>query len=217
MESNAEDSLSSTLYGSCTHSRSFCWSNDRSGNITSIASAQASLPNAVYLASILLYLTQAAVLLLVCFADKIGGVRTLLLCVHSARLPTYWRYSLRLTLSSRFNHRYCSSSGWIYGTLLWYSQRLQLSSTAWKTTVLTTACFTRHGVSLVQSGTAVVGYSMTNGDSYGLTLSAAMMAVCIVLAIITKPMSDLKKAAERKSILKLNLIKDWIWKEEQQG
>ncbi|MFA0678745.1 oxalate:formate antiporter, partial [Vibrio sp. 10N.222.51.A6] len=48
-------------------------------------------------------------------------------------------------------------------------------------------------------GAAVVGYSMTNGEGYGLayTISAAMMAVCIVLAIVTKPISE-AKATELK-------------------
>ena len=45
-------------------------------------------------------------------------------------------------------------------------------------------------------GAAVVGFSMTNGDGYGLayTISAVMMAVCIVLALVTKPLSEAKVA-----------------------
>ncbi len=45
-------------------------------------------------------------------------------------------------------------------------------------------------------GAAVVGFSMTNGSGYTLayTVSAVMMAVCIALAIITKPVSEAKIA-----------------------
>jgi MFS family permease len=46
-------------------------------------------------------------------------------------------------------------------------------------------------------GTAVVGISMTAGEGYSLayTVSAAMMAVCIVLAVVTKPLTEAKVAA----------------------
>ncbi|GAL33838.1 oxalate/formate antiporter [Vibrio maritimus] len=49
-------------------------------------------------------------------------------------------------------------------------------------------------------GAAIVGYSMTHGGGYNLayTISAVMMGVCIVLSLVTKPISE-AKAAELKT------------------
>ncbi|CSE04213.1 oxalate/formate antiporter [Vibrio cholerae] len=49
------------------------------GNITNIASVQANLPNAVYLASILAIFNSGGRVAAGILSDKIGGVRTLLL------------------------------------------------------------------------------------------------------------------------------------------
>lgn len=126
------------------------------GNITTIASVQANLPNAVYLASILAVFNSGGRVAAGMLADKIGGVRTLL-----AVFPT---------LTAEFYG--LKNYGTNYGVLY----------TAW-------------GIGGA-IGAAVVGFSMTNGDGYTLayTISSAMMAVCIVLAFITKPLSEAKVA-----------------------
>ncbi|GAM70796.1 oxalate/formate antiporter [Vibrio sp. JCM 19236] len=55
-------------------------------------------------------------------------------------------------------------------------------------------CFTLHGGIGGAIGTAVVGFSMANGDGYGLayTISAVMMGVCVALSLVTRPITEEK-------------------------
>ncbi len=168
------------------------------GNITSIASAQANLPNAVYLASILAVFNSGGRVAAGMLADKIGGVRTLLLAfiLQGANMALFATFNTEFTL---IIGTAVAAVG--YGTLLAVFPTLTaefygLKNYGTNYGVLYTAWGIGGAI-----GTAVVGYSMTNGDSYGLayTISAAMMAVCIVLAIITRPMSEAKVAELKAS------------------
>ncbi len=163
------------------------------GNITTIASVQANLPNAVYLASILAVFNSGGRVAAGMLADKIGGVRTLLLA--------FVLQGVNMVLFATFDSEFTLIIGTAiaavgYGTLLAVFPTLTaefygLKNYGTNYGVLYTAWGIGGAI-----GAAVVGFSMTNGDGYTLayTISSAMMAVCIVLAFITKPLSEAKVA-----------------------
>ncbi|HDZ9328255.1 OFA family MFS transporter [Vibrio cholerae] len=163
------------------------------GNITNIASVQANLPNAVYLASILAIFNSGGRVAAGILSDKIGGVRTLLL----AFLLQGGNMVLFATFDSEFTLIIGTAIAAVgYGTLLAVFPSITAEFYGLKN------YGTNYGVLYTSwgiggaIGAAVVGYSMTNGGGYNLayTISAAMMAVCILLALITKPISAEKVA-----------------------
>ncbi|EGR1055330.1 MFS transporter [Vibrio cholerae] len=163
------------------------------GNITNIASVQANLPNAVYLASILAIFNSGGRVAAGILSDKIGGVRTLLL----AFLLQGGNMVLFATFDSEFTLIIGTAIAAVgYGTLLAVFPSITAEFYGLKN------YGTNYGVLYTSwgiggaIGAAVVGYSMTHGDGYNLayTISAAMMAVCILLALITKPISAEKVA-----------------------
>ncbi|EPO0037528.1 L-lactate MFS transporter [Vibrio cholerae] len=163
------------------------------GNITNIASVQANLPNAVYLASILAIFNSGGRVAAGILSDKIGGVRTLLL----AFLLQGGNMVLFATFDSEFTLIIGTAIAAVgYGTLLAVFPSITAEFYGLKN------YGTNYGVLYTSwgiggaIGAAVVGYSMTHGGGYNLayTISAAMMAVCIVLALITKPISAEKVA-----------------------
>ncbi|ELY5180357.1 OFA family MFS transporter [Vibrio cholerae] len=163
------------------------------GNITNIASVQANLPNAVYLASILAIFNSGGRVAAGLLSDKIGGVRTLLL----AFLLQGGNMVLFATFDSEFTLIIGTAIAAVgYGTLLAVFPSITAEFYGLKN------YGTNYGVLYTSwgiggaIGAAVVGYSMTHGGGYNLayTISAAMMAVCILLALITKPISAEKVA-----------------------
>lgn len=163
------------------------------GNITNIASVQANLPNAVYLASILAIFNSGGRVAAGILSDKIGGVRTLLL----AFLLQGGNMVLFATFDSEFTLIIGTAIAAVgYGTLLAVFPSITAEFYGLKN------YGTNYGVLYTSwgiggaIGAAVVGYSMTHGGGYNLayTISAAMMAVCILLALITKPISAEKLA-----------------------
>lgn len=163
------------------------------GNITTIASVQANLPNAVYLASILAVFNSGGRVAAGMLADKIGGVRTLLLA--------FVLQGVNMVLFATFDSEFTLIIGTAiaavgYGTLLAVFPTLTAEFYGLKNYGTNYGVlYTAWGIGGV-IGAAVVGFSMTNGDGYTLayTISSAMMAVCIVLAFITKPLSEAKVA-----------------------
>ncbi|PMH44548.1 oxalate:formate antiporter [Vibrio sp. 10N.286.49.B3] len=168
------------------------------GNITNIASVQANLPNAVYLASILAIFNSGGRVAAGILSDKIGGIRTLLLA--------FVIQGINMVLFNTFDSEFTLIIGTAlaalgYGTLLAVFPSLIAEFYGLKN------YGTNYGVLYTSwgiggaIGAAVVGYSMTQGGgSYTLayTISAAMMGVCIVLALITKPISE-EKVAQLKA------------------
>lgn len=167
------------------------------GNITNIASVQASLPNAVYLASILAIFNSGGRVAAGILSDKIGGVRTLLLA--------FVLQGINMVLFATFNSELTLIIGTAiaaigYGTLLAVFPSITAEYYGLKN------YGTNYGVLYTSwgiggaIGAAVVGYSMTHGGGYTLayTISAVMMGVCIALALITKPVTD-EKAAQLQS------------------
>ncbi|ELJ8586369.1 L-lactate MFS transporter [Vibrio cholerae] len=163
------------------------------GNITNIASVQANLPNAVYLASILAIFNSGGRVAAGILSDKIGGVRTLLL----AFLLQGGNMVLFATFDSEFTLIIGTAIAAVgYGTLLAVFPSITAEFYGLKN------YGTNYGVLYTSwgiggaIGAAVVGYSMTHGGGYNLayTISAAMMGVCILLALITKPISAEKVA-----------------------
>ncbi|EOX3451297.1 OFA family MFS transporter [Vibrio cholerae] len=163
------------------------------GNITNIASVQANLPNAVYLASILAIFNSGGRVAAGILSDKIGGVRTLLL----AFLLQGGNMVLFATFDSEFTLIIGTAIAAVgYGTLLAVFPSITAEFYGLKN------YGTNYGVLYTSwgiggaIGAAVVGYSMTHGGGYNLAyiISAAMMAVCILLALITKPISAEKVA-----------------------
>jgi len=167
------------------------------GNITNIASVQANLPNAVYLASILAIFNSGGRVAAGILSDKIGGVRTLLLAfiLQGANMVLFATFNTELTL---IIGTAIAAVG--YGTLLAVFPSLTAEFYGLKN------YGTNYGVLYTSwgiggaIGAAVVGFSMTNGGGYGLayTVSAVMMGVCIVLALVTKPITE-AKAEELKA------------------
>ncbi|CCN37721.1 putative OXALATE:FORMATE ANTIPORTER [Vibrio nigripulchritudo SO65] len=167
------------------------------GNITNIASVQANLPNAVYLASILAVFNSGGRVAAGILSDKIGGVRTLLLA--------FVLQGINMVLFATFTSEFTLIIGTAiaavgYGTLLAVFPSITAEYYGLKN------YGTNYGVLYTSwgiggaIGAAVVGYSMTHGGGFGLayTISAVMMGVCVVLALITKPISE-AKAAELKT------------------
>ncbi|EGR2404263.1 OFA family MFS transporter [Vibrio cholerae] len=163
------------------------------GNITNIASVQANLPNAVYLASILAIFNSGGRVAAGILSDKIGGVRTLLLAfvLQGGNMVLFATFDSEFTL---IIGTAIAAVG--YGTLLAVFPSITAEFYGLKN------YGTNYGVLYTSwgiggaIGAAVVGYSMTHGGGYNLayTISAAMMAVCILLALITKPISAEKVA-----------------------
>ncbi|EKY3318732.1 OFA family MFS transporter [Vibrio cholerae] len=163
------------------------------GNITNIASVQANLPNAVYLASILAIFNSGGRVAAGILSDKIGGVRTLLL----AFLLQGGNMVLFATFDSEFTLIIGTAIAAVgYGTLLAVFPSITAEFYGLKNYGTNYGgLYTSWGIGGA-IGAAVVGYSMTHGGGYNLayTISAAMMAVCILLALITKPISAEKVA-----------------------
>ncbi len=166
------------------------------GNITNIASVQASLPNAVYLASILAVFNSGGRVAAGLLSDKIGGIRTLLLA--------FILQAINMVLFSTFTSEFTLIIGTAiaavgYGTLLAVfpsitAEYYGLKNYGTNYGVL----YTSWGVGGA-IGAAVVGYSMANNSGFTLayTISAIMMGVCIVLALITKPIAHKKPAIHK--------------------
>ncbi|PKF78889.1 oxalate:formate antiporter [Vibrio sp. vnigr-6D03] len=161
------------------------------GNITNIASVQANLPNAVYLASVLAVFNSGGRVAAGILSDKIGGVRTLLLA--------FVLQGVNMVLFATFTSEFTLIIGTAiaavgYGTLLAVFPSITAEYYGLKN------YGTNYGVLYTSwgiggaIGAAVVGYSMANGTGFGLayTISAVMMGVCVVLALVTKPITEEK-------------------------
>ncbi|GLQ70856.1 hypothetical protein GCM10007932_02160 [Vibrio penaeicida] len=168
------------------------------GNITNIASVQANLPNAVYLASILAVFNSGGRVAAGILSDKIGGVRTLLLA--------FVLQGINMVLFATFTSEFTLIIGTAiaavgYGTLLAVFPSITAEYYGLKN------YGTNYGVLYTSwgiggaIGAAVVGYSMANGTGFGLayTISAVMMGVCVVLALVTKPITEEKAESLKAS------------------
>ncbi|MGR6859837.1 L-lactate MFS transporter [Aliivibrio salmonicida] len=161
------------------------------GNITTIASMQANLPNAVYLASILAVFNSGGRVAAGMLSDKIGGVKTLLIAfvLQAANMALFGTFDSEIML---IVGTAIAAIG--YGTLLAVFPSLTAEFYGLKN------YGTNYGVLYTSwgiggaIGAAVVGYSMTQGGDYALayTISAVMVGVAIVLALVTKPISEEK-------------------------
>ncbi|CAH0529570.1 L-lactate MFS transporter [Vibrio hippocampi] len=166
-------------------------------NITTIAATQANLPNAVYLASILAIFNSGGRIAAGILSDKIGGTRTLMLA--------FVLQGLNMVMFSTYDSEFTLIIGTAvaavgYGTLLAVFPSLSAEYYGLKN------YGTNYGVLYTSwgiggaIGTAIVGFSMASGQGYNLayTISAVMMGVCIVLSLVTKPISE-EKAAQLKA------------------
>ncbi|MGF1841868.1 OFA family MFS transporter [Vibrio clamense] len=161
------------------------------GNITNIASVQANLPNAVYLASILAIFNSGGRVAAGILSDKIGCIRTLMLAfiLQGINMVLFASFDTELTL---IIGTALAAVG--YGTLLAVFPSITAEYYGLKN------YGTNYGVLYTSwglggaIGAAIVGYSMTQSDGYTLayTISAGMMATCVILAFVTKPMSEEK-------------------------
>lgn len=168
------------------------------GNITNIASVQANLPNAVYLASILAVFNSGGRVAAGILSDKIGCMRTLFLA--------FALQGINMVLFATFTSEFTLIVGTAiaamgYGTLLAVfpsisSEYYGLKNYGTNYGILYTAWGMGGAI-----GASVVGYSMAQGGgSYTLayTISAVMMGVCVALSLITKPISE-EKVAQLKA------------------
>jgi len=167
------------------------------GNITNIASVQANLPNAVYLASLLAIFNAGGRVAAGMLSDKIGCVRTLMLAfiLQGVNMFMFSSYDTEIMLIVG-----TAAAALGYGTLLAVFPSLSAEYYGLKN------YGTNYGVLYTSwgiggaIGAAIVGFSMTQGGGYDIayTISAGMMAICVVLSLITKPMSE-KKVEELQS------------------
>lgn len=135
------------------------------GNITNIASVQANLPNAVYLASLLAIFNSGGRIAAGILSDKIGGVRTLMLA--------FILQGVNMVMFSTFTSEFMLIIGTAvaavgYGTLLAVFPSLTAEYYGLKN------YGTNYGVLYTSwgiggaIGAAIVGYSMTHGGGYNL-------------------------------------------------
>ena len=161
------------------------------GNITNIASVQANLPNAVYLASVLAIFNSGGRIAAGMLADKIGGIRTLLLAfiIQGINMVLFAAFDSELTLVIG-----TAVTALGYGTLLAVFPTITAEFYGLKN------YGTNYGVLYTSwgiggaIGAAIVGFSMTSGEGYTLaySISAALMGVCVLLGLITRPISSAK-------------------------
>jgi len=161
------------------------------GNITNIASVQANLPNAVYLASVLAIFNSGGRIAAGMLADKIGGIRTLLLAfiIQGINMVLFATFDSELTLVIG-----TAVTALGYGTLLAVFPTITAEFYGLKN------YGTNYGVLYTSwgiggaIGAAIVGFSMTSGEGYTLaySISAALMGVCVLLGLITRPISSAK-------------------------
>ncbi|MEZ9468781.1 OFA family MFS transporter [Vibrio breoganii] len=163
------------------------------GNITTIASVQANLPNAVYLASILAVFNSGGRIGAGILSDKIGGLRTLFIAfaLQGVNMVLFATFKSEATL---ILGTAIAAVG--YGTLLAVFPSITaefygLKNYGTNYGVLYTAWGIGGAI-----GAAVVGFSMTHGEGYTLayTISAVMMGVCVALSLVTRPISEDKSA-----------------------
>ncbi|USD68279.1 OFA family MFS transporter [Vibrio sp. SCSIO 43136] len=163
------------------------------GNITTIADKQLGLTEAVYLAALLAVFNSGGRVAAGILSDKIGGVRTLLIAfvMQGVNMAMFGAIETEFAL---IIGTAVAAVG--YGTLLAVFPSLTAEYYGLKN------YGTNYGVLYTSwgiggaIGAAVVGYSMANGGDYSMAyyISAAMMAVCVVLALVTKPISQEKAA-----------------------
>lgn len=159
------------------------------GNITNIASVQANLPNAVYLASVLAIFNSGGRIAAGMLADKIGGIRTLLLAfiIQGINMVLFAAFDSELTLVIG-----TAVTALGYGTLLAVFPTITAEFYGLKN------YGTNYGVLYTSwgiggaIGAAIVGFSMTSGEGYTLaySISAALMGVCVLLGLTTRPISS---------------------------
>ncbi|WP_339386661.1 L-lactate MFS transporter [Vibrio caribbeanicus] len=159
------------------------------GNITNIASVQANLPNAVYLASVLAIFNSGGRIAAGMLADKIGGIRTLLLAfiIQGINMVLFATFDSELTLVIG-----TAVTALGYGTLLAVFPTITAEFYGLKN------YGTNYGVLYTSwgiggaIGAAIVGFSMTSGEGYTLaySISAALMGVCVLLGLTTRPISS---------------------------
>ncbi|ORT52656.1 oxalate:formate antiporter (plasmid) [Vibrio sp. qd031] len=165
------------------------------GNITTIASVQANIPDAVYLASILAIFNSGGRVAAGILSDKIGGVRTLFLAfaLQGANMIMFATYTSEMGMIIG-----TAAAALGYGTLLAVfpsitAEYYGLKNYGTNYGVLYTAWGIGGAI-----GATVVGISMAQGTGYTLayTISAAMMAVCVALTFVTKPVKQEQSNAE---------------------
>jgi MFS family permease len=169
------------------------------GNITTIASVQANLPNAVYLASLLAIFNSGGRIAAGLLSDKIGGIRTLFLA--------FALQGVNMMLFPGFTNEFTLIIGTAvaalgYGTLLAVfpsitAEYYGLKNYGTNYGVLYTAWGIGGAI-----GAGIVGYSMTMGGDYNnaYLISAAMMGVCVALTFITKPVKQTEASATTTTV-----------------
>ncbi|WP_163935092.1 OFA family MFS transporter [Paraferrimonas sp. SM1919] len=164
------------------------------GNILNIASAQANLPNAVYLASVLAIFNSGGRIAAGMLADKIGGVKTLMLA--------FILQGVNMLMFSSFDTEVALIVGSAvaavgYGTLLAVFPTLTAEFYGLKNYGSNYGIlYTSWGIGGA-IGAAVVGYSMANGGNYDMAymISAVMLGIALLLSFVTKPVSAQKAKA----------------------
>nr|WP_086940661.1 OFA family MFS transporter [Thaumasiovibrio occultus] len=158
------------------------------GNVTSIAGMQAGIEDAAYLVAILAVFNTGGRVIMGMLSDKIGGVRTLLIAfvLQGLNMVLFASYDSGFTMIVG-----AALAGVGYGTLLAvfpslttdfyglknYGSNFGVLYTAWGTS------------GVIGPIIAAMVVDSTGVFDMAYTISAAMMAVCVVLALVIKPVN----------------------------
>ncbi len=168
-------------------------------NITTIAAKQANIAEAVYLASLLAIFNSGGRIGAGLLSDKIGGIRTLLLAfaLQGINMVFFASYTNEMMLIVG-----TAAAAIGYGTLLAVFPSLTaefygLKNYGTNYGVLYTAWGIGGAI-----GTAVVGISMSIDDGYNTAymITAVMMAICVALTFVTKPVALADNAENNQAL-----------------
>ncbi|WP_413113336.1 OFA family MFS transporter [Thaumasiovibrio sp. DFM-14] len=158
------------------------------GNITSIAGIQAGIEDAAYLVGILAVFNTGGRVVMGVLSDKIGGIRTLMIAfvlqgINMVLFATY-DSSIMMMVGAA-----CAGVG--YGTLLAVFPSLTTDFYGLKNYGTNFGVlYTAWGISgVIGPIIAAIVVDSTGNFNLAYTISAAMIAVCVVLALIIKPVN----------------------------
>ncbi len=158
------------------------------GNITSIAGIQANIEEAAYLVGILAVFNTGGRVVMGVLSDKIGGIRTLLIAfvlqgINMVLFATY-DSSVMMIVGA-------AMAGVGYGTLLAVFPSLTTDFYGLKNYGTNFGVlYTAWGISgVIGPIIAAIVVDTTGNFNIAYTISAAMLAVCVVLALVIKPVN----------------------------
>ncbi|WP_246616490.1 L-lactate MFS transporter [Thaumasiovibrio subtropicus] len=165
------------------------------GNITSIAGIQAQIEEAAYLVGILAIFNTGGRVVMGILSDKIGGIRTLLIAfaLQGLNMVLFATYDSSIMMMVG-----AALAGVGYGTLLAVFPSLTTDFYGLKNYGTNFGVlYTAWGISgVIGPIIAAIVVDTTGNFNMAYSISAAMMAVCVVLALVIKPVNSEELVAQ---------------------